>query len=309
MISGGEGRIMKRVSLLGMGLMGSRMARRLIEAGYAVTVWNRNRNKCQPLGNAGAEIAPTAADAARQADVILSMLSDGKAVDEVVATVEAQGTLRQGAVWIDMSSIPPALAREHALRLRKRGVDHLDAPVSGGTVGAAEGTLAIFCGGEVKVYEAVEALFRVLGRATHVGPHGSGQLTKLCNQVIVATTIGAVSEALLLAQAGGAKPEALVEALQGGFADSRILREHGKRMLQRDWRPGGTVAHQIKDLDTVQQQASECEVQLPVTTCIGELFRALQEQGGGALDHAALLLEIERRNAPHRVGEAPDQKP
>ncbi|MGY8690195.1 MAG: NAD(P)-dependent oxidoreductase, partial [Verrucomicrobiales bacterium] len=212
-------------------------------------------------------------------------------------------------VLIDMSSIPPDTAKDHAARLEGRGIDHIDAPVSGGTIGAEQGTLAIMGGGRKAVVERCRPILEVLGKVTYVGPHGSGQLTKLCNQVIVATTIGAVSEALLLASAGGALPEAVCEALQGGFADSRILREHGKRMLARDWRPGGSTEHQVKDLNAVKNLAESLRLNLPVLEQMRQLFQSFHDSGGGNHDHAALLLELERMNVPHRVNDAPDQFP
>ncbi len=299
----------ENVSVLGMGLMGSRMARRLVDAGLGVTVWNRDTRKSKPLGEAGAVVAATPAEAVAAADVVITMLANGPVVEEVVFGQGVDAAMLQGSVLIDMSSIPPGTAKDHAVRLRERGLHHLDAPVSGGTVGAAEGSLAILCGGESEVLERCRPVFDLLGRVTHVGPHGSGQLTKLCNQVIVATTIGAVSEALLMAQAGGAVPGAVIEALQGGFADSRILREHGQRMVERNWRPGGIVRHQLKDLNSVHDQAVACSLSLPILEEVRQLFAAFLDHGGGEHDHSALLLELERRNRPHRVGDGPDLEP
>ncbi len=299
----------EKISFLGMGFMGSRMARRLVNAGYGVTVWNRDAAKSKPLETMGATVAATPSEAVTEADLVITMLSNGSAVEEVVFGQGVDTAMASGSVLIDMSSIPPSTARDHAARLAARGIGHVDAPVSGGTVGAAEGSLAIMAGGEDGVIERCRPALERLGRVTAVGPAGSGQLSKLCNQVIVATTIGAVSEALLLAEAGGARPEAVAGALQGGFADSRILREHGQRMLQRDWRPGGPVVHQVKDLDTVLSQAADCRVELPVLQRVRDLFQDFLERGGGGHDHSALLLELEHRNPPHRVGDEPDHEP
>ena len=292
-----------------MGQMGSRMARRLIDAGHGVTVWNRTQQRMEPLVEAGARGASSPREAVAGAGMAITMLEGGPAVEQVIfggVTLEAWPA---GAVLVDMSSIPPDMAREHGRKLGASGIDYLDAPVSGGTTGAAEGTLAIMGGGEASVLERCRPMFEVLGRVTHVGPHGSGQLAKLCNQVIVAIGIGAVSEALLLAQAGGALPGAVHQALQGGFADSRILREHGQRMLKRDWRPGGATRHQVKDLDAVAAVAQTRGLTLPVMEEVRRLFRDFQDRGGGDHDHAALLLELERLNAPHRVGEARARNP
>lgn len=296
-----------RVSLLGCGRMGSRMARRWLQAGFHVTVWNRDREKSVVLANEGAMVASETSEAMAAADFLVTMLADGPVVEEVIFESGARAGLVPGSVLIDMSSIRPGLARDHAKRLKEMGVDYLDAPVSGGTSGAEQGTLAIMCGGDWTVVDRCRPVFDPLGKVTHVGPHGSGQLTKLCNQVIVATTIGAVAEALLLAQAGGAIPEAMLEALQGGFADSRILREHGQRMVAREWRPGGITRYQVKDLIAAEEVATEEGVSLPILGQIKDLFASLQEHDGGDLDHSALFLELERLNLPQRVGDRPDQ--
>ena len=296
-----------RLALIGCGRMGSRMARRWLQAGFHVTVWNRDREKAAALVADGAVLASTASEAMAACEVVMTMLANGPAVEEVIFDSGASADLASESMLIDMSSICPEMARDHAKRLLQQGVDYLDAPVSGGTSGAEQGTLAIMCGGEASVVDRGRPVFAPLGKVTHVGPHGSGQLTKLCNQVIVATTIGAVAEALLLAQAGGAIPAAVLKALQGGFADSRILREHGQRMVSRDWRPGGITRYQVKDLIAAQEVATAEGVGLPMLDQIKDLFATFQEHDGGDLDHSALLLELERRNPPQRVGDVPDQ--
>ena len=283
--------------------MGSLMAPRLGQAGHDVVVWNRTPEKAHCLTDTGVHVADTAADAAHGVSVMITMLANGPVVEEVLFGQGVAEALPPGACVIDMSSIPPAMARDHGQRLASRGIDYIDAPVSGGTVGAAAGTLAIMAGAEASVFERWRWVFEALGRATHVGPNGCGQLTKLCNQVIVAVTIGAVSEALLLGQAGGANPVAVREALSGGFADSRILREHGQRMLDRNWVPGGTAGHQVKDLNAIAGIASELGVVLPMMDKIRELFQTLIDEGGAELDHSALLTQLEKLNPPHRVGE------
>src|ERR1700733_3164253 len=243
---------LKNLAFLGIGLMGAPMAANLLAGGFAVTAWNRARAKAEARARRGAKTAPSPAAAAQGADAVLTMLANGPAVEAVMfGALGAAAALSKGALVIDMSSAPPEMARDHARRLGKQGVDYLDAPVSGGTLGAAEGKLAIMAGGESRVFERALPLFARLGTATVVGPSGSGQLAKLCNQAIVGITIGAVAEALLLAAAGGADPAAVRQALMGGFADSRILAEHGQRMLNRRFLPGARVSMQIKDLDTV----------------------------------------------------------
>lgn len=227
------------IAFIGTGLMGEPMAMRLLSAGHPLTVWNRTADKARGLVAAGARQRGTAAEAADGADVLILMLSTGSTVGEILFERNVAGALRKAAIVVDMSSIPPPLAREHATRLAASGIHHLDAPVSGGTKGARDGTLAIMAGGDAEVFDIARPVLEVMGRPTRVGPSGAGQLAKLANQIIVGVTITAVAEALLLAAAGGADPAKVREALSGGFADSMILKQHGARMLGRSWMPGG----------------------------------------------------------------------
>lgn len=302
-------RDVKRIAFMGTGLMGGPMAMRLLAAGHKLTVWNRTAEKTRALSTQGAEVAETPSEAASGADLVVTMLSDGPAVGEILFEKNVVGALRAGAIVVDMSSIPPATARDHAARLSARGIGHLDAPVSGGTKGAAEGTLAIMAGGTQAVFDAAYDVLSVLGRPTRVGPSGSGQLAKLANQAIVAVTIGAVAEALLLAAAGGADPAKVRDALGGGFADSIILKQHGQRMLDRNFVPGGPARLQAKDLRTILGEASALKLDLPLAKRVAELYESALEAGFGNCDHSALLLEIERRNSGARVGAKPDRRP
>ncbi|GLK57796.1 2-hydroxy-3-oxopropionate reductase [Methylopila capsulata] len=298
------------IAFLGTGLMGAPMARRLLGAGFAVTAWNRTRAKAEALAADGATVAATAADAASKADVVVTMLENGAIVGEVLFGPDgAAAALKPGGVVIDMSSIPPAVAREHALKLAEMGLRHIDAPVSGGTRGAAEGTLAIMVGGAAETFDAIKPVFAPMGRAIRVGPSGAGQLSKLANQVIVAVTIGAVSEALLLASAGGADAGAVREAIRGGFAESRILQEHGLRMVERNFVPGGPVRLQVKDLETALDAAAEAGVTLPLLQDVRDRFVELRDGlGGSNYDHSALLLQLEALSGK-RVGTGPDRLP
>jgi 2-hydroxy-3-oxopropionate reductase len=271
------------------------MAPHLAAAGYELVVWNRTREKAEPLAASGARVADNPAEAARDAGVVIAMLADGPTVNHVLFGTGVAETLVPESVVIDMSSIPPAAAREHAQLLAERGVAHLDAPVSGGTVGAAEATLAIMAGGERDAFERARPLLETMGRPTYVGPPGSGQLAKCVNQLVVAVTIGAVAEGLLLAESGGADPAAVREAILGGFAESRILREHGARMLARNFVPGGFSRLQLKDLDTILDVAEQAVVELPFASLARELFADLVDHGDGELDHSALYLELERQ--------------
>lgn len=284
----------RKIAFLGIGLMGGPMARRLLAAGEDVTVWNRTRAKAEALATEGARVAASAADAVREADIVIAMLDSGSVVTDVLFAQGVADALPRGSVFVDMSSIPPSVARDHAARLAERGVDHLDAPVSGGTVGAAEGTLAIMAGGDQAVFDRVQPVFAPMGRSLRVGPSGAGQLAKLANQTIVGVTIGAVSEALVLAEKGGADPAAVREAIRGGFAESRILDLHGQRMVDRDFAPRAKVTTQIKDLETILATAGEIGLDMPLARATLESYERLRDRmGGGELDHAALFLAVE----------------
>ncbi len=284
------------VAFLGIGLMGSRQAKRLLDAGHSLTIWNRSREKANALAAFGARVADTASEAVRNADVVILMLENGKIVTDVLFSQGVAAALKPGAILVDMSSIKPAEAQENARHLQERGVHHIDAPVSGGTTGAEQGTLAIMAGGEVDIFGRVEPILKIMGRPVHVGPHGAGQLAKLANQIIVGVTIGAVAEALMLAQRGGADPAKVRDALRGGFAESRILELHGQRMVTRDFVTKGRSVTHLKDLDNALDAAGRIDLNaLPYTALTADLFRGLIEHAGD-LDHSGLLVELERRN-------------
>lgn len=287
----------KRIAFLGTGLMGAPMARRLLAAGFVVSVWNRDIRKAEALMGDGATLAATAAEAVSGADVVITMLSDGHAVADVLFSTGVAEALKPDAVVIDMSSIAPPMAKNHAGRLAERGIALVDAPVSGGVVGAEAGTLAIMAGGEASVIEGLSDVFAALGRVTHVGPSGAGQICKLANQQIVAITIGAVAEAMMLVEAGGASREKFREAIRGGFAESRILELHGARMVERRFEPGGPSRLQLKDLNAVAAMAAEFALDLPLTADVRTAFEAFVADGNGEKDHSALLLHLEKINA------------
>lgn len=277
--------------------MGAPMARRLLAAGHHVTVWNRDPTKAQVLVQDGAMMAETAAAAVKGCDIVFTMLSDGKAVDAVLFGNGVAQALAVGTIVIDSSSIAPPIARDHSSRLGALGVAHVDAPVSGGVVGAEGGTLAIMAGGDADVIDGVADVFAALGRVTHVGPSGAGQICKLANQQIVAITIGAVAEAMMLAEAGGASREKFREAIRGGFAESRILELHGARMVTRNFAPGGPSKLQLKDLDAVKAMADLFSLNLPLTEQVRREFSDFVAGGGGDTDHSGLLLHLEAMNA------------
>ncbi len=286
-----------RITVIGTGLMGAPMARNLLRAGHEVTVWNRSSHRAQALVADGARLAETPAAAVAGAQFVITMLSDGFATAELIGLADLQAALAPGMVWLDMSSAKPEHARAQSAQLAQLGVDHLDAPVSGGTKGAEAGTLAIMVGGDAKVFDAATDIFTAMGRPVHVGPSGSGQLAKLANQTIVAVTIAAVAEAMLLIEQGGANPAAVRDALKGGFADSTILQQHGKRMTEGDFVPGGLSKFQLKDLENSLAEAKSLGLELPATRAVRDRYEHLVENMDGAdLDHSGLYLELKARN-------------
>jgi 2-hydroxy-3-oxopropionate reductase len=281
------------IGFIGTGLMGKPMAMNLIKKGYQVTVWNRTASKAADLISAGARLGKSPADAVRQASAVILMLENGAVVTELLFQQGVAAACRERTLVIDMSSIAPAIAEDHARLLARSGQRYIDAPVSGGTRGAEKATLAIMAGGEeVDLLEA-SPIFAAMGNLTHVGPHGRGQLCKLVNQCIVAVTIGAVAEGLTLAKAGGADPSQVRKAIMGGFCESRILELHGQRMIDRNFVPGGYIKNQVKDLHAALEVAGKLGLQLPLTERVCELFVALAKTGKEELDHSALILQIE----------------
>ena len=290
--------IPKKIAFIGIGLMGLPMAKHLLAAGHQVVAWNRTPAKAAALTDRGGVVAETPEQAVQDADLIITMLSDGAVVDAILQAPELQAALQQGSLWVDMSSTQPVQARAQSARLEKLGIAHLDAPVSGGTKGAEAASLAIMVGGQEETFLAALPILSIMGRPVHVGPSGSGQLAKLANQAIVAVTIGAVAEAMLLLHKGGADPAAVRDALRGGFADSTILQQHGTRMTTGNFAPGGLSKLQLKDLNNVLSEAQNVNLSLPVTQHIRDRFDHFVHQMGGAdLDHAGLYLELQSRNS------------
>ena len=280
------------------------MVRRLLGAGFAVTAWNRTPAKALALAAHGAVAVEDLTAAVRTAEVVISMLADGPTVEAVLRA--AMPALAPNALWIDMSSTRQAEAQAFHALLSAGGQRFIDAPVSGGVGGAAAGTLAIMAGGSAADFAQAAAVFAPMGRATLVGPAGSGQVSKLCNQLIVGATLNIVAEALLLAQAAGADPAAVRAAIRGGFAESKILDVHGQRMLERNFVAGGQVKTQIKDQHNILAAAAAAHVRLPVTELVTQRYESIAAVYPQA-DHSAALLALERLNPGQRVGTAPDQ--
>ena len=285
-----------RIAFIGIGLMGLPMAKRLCEAGLQPHVWNRTRAKAEPLAALGAQVHDTLAEAVHQADVVVTMLEDGNVVESVLFADGLAQALQSGSLLIDMSSIQPAQARSHGQQLAALGVGYLDAPVSGGTLGAEAGNLAIMAGGSQENFERARAVLTHFGRPTLVGPTGSGQLAKLANQMIVGVTIGVVAEALLLCAKGGADMAKVKEAVTGGFADSRILQVHGQRMIERDFAPRGRISVQLKDMRNAMATAQELGFDAPITGLLESLYASASENGLSGMDQAAFFAELARRN-------------
>jgi 2-hydroxy-3-oxopropionate reductase len=283
------------IAFLGIGLMGAPMVRHLITAGFSLTLWNRTPDKCKSF-KGPAVIADTPTAAIQSADIVITMLENGDVVDQVMVEQGGISALKNGAIYVDMSSVQPSLARRYAELAQQQGASYVDAPVSGGTVGAEQATLSIMAGGSEADMDRVRCVFDVLGKCTRIGPVGSGQLAKLANQAIVGITIGAVSEALLLAAEGGADPAAVREAMMGGFAGSRILELHGQRMIDRDFAPGAPARIQLKDMRMILDEARAEGLTLPLAQQVHNEYQNLIANGHSEADHSGLLLELEHRN-------------
>ena len=269
--------------------MGAPMARNLLQAGHSVAAWNRTPEKAKALTPDGAEFFAVAADAVCGRECVFVMASDGPACDAILFGENGIAeSLDSGALMIVCASIPPETARAQARRLAGDGVGYADAPVSGGEKGARAGTLAVMVGASEADAARAMPILQAVGNPIHVGPAGSGQLAKLANQAIVGATIAAVAEALLLAEKGGANPKQVRAALLGGFADSTVLRQHGEKMLNGDFAPGGPAKYQLKDLKTVLAEAETVGLRMPCVSTATEMFSQMVGAGMGESDHGAL---------------------
>jgi 2-hydroxy-3-oxopropionate reductase len=287
---------MERIGFIGLGIMGKPMAGNLIAAGYSLTVHSRGSGPAEELAARGATAAESPREVAAASDVVITMLPDSPDVEAVVLGADgiAEG-IREGALFVDMSTIGPATSRKIAAVLSERGVDAVDAPVSGGEPAAQSGNLSIMAGGSEDAVDRARPIFDVLGKSTtHIGPAGAGQVAKAANQVVVALTIQAVAEALVLARKAGVDPARVREALLGGFAQSRVLDVHGQRMLDGNYDPGFKLHLHRKDLAIALQLGREEQSPLFATAQAAELMDALLAQGGGDRDHSALAVLYEQ---------------
>jgi len=285
----------KKIGFIGLGIMGKPMARNLLKAGYAVTVYNRSRPAMEELHSAGAQLGPSPKDVAAAAEIVITMLPNSPDVEAVV--LGPNGVLegaKPGTILADMSTISPLVSQKIYREAKQRGVRALDAPVSGGEKGAIEGILSVMVGGDKEVFDAVVPVFQAMGKTiTYMGPAGAGGFTKLANQVIVAINLTAISEALTLGAKAGLDPERLIQALGGGMAGSRCLDMKGPQIIKGNFQPGFKIDLHYKDLGLIMEAARALQVPLPTTAVVQELFSALRVKGRGGLDHSAVITLIE----------------
>src|ERR671921_1631547 len=289
------------VGFIGLGIMGKPMAENLIEAGYDLVVYNRTRAKAEELE--GAMVAGSPKEVAERSDLIITMLPDSPQVDEVLAGEDGvfEG-VEDGNLIVDMSTISPVVTEELSEQARERGASMLDAPVSGGDVGAIDGTLSIMVGGSEEDFRRALPLFEVMGKTvTHVGPVGTGQVVKAANQIVVALTIEAVSEALVLGSKAGVSPEKILDVLGGGLAGNKVMEVKREKMLGHSFDPGFRVELHHKDLGIALAAGREYGVTLPVTAIVDQMLETLKMRGKGDRDHSAILTLIEESSG-HEIG-------
>jgi 2-hydroxy-3-oxopropionate reductase len=281
----------KTVGFIGTGLMGLPMAKNILSKKFKLNVWNRTPGKTLELQKNGAKVFKDIKDLVQNSKVIVSMLANDD-VCKAILIKKIQPYLKKGQIVIDMSSTTQNTALEIGKALKKKKTFFLDAPVSGGTIGAEKGTLAIMVGGDKKIFNTVMPLFKSMGTAIYVGKTGCGQVAKLANQTIVGISIGAVSEALILAEAAGADPKAVREIMLQGFAGGPILKNHGLRILTKNFKPGGKASTQLKDMNNIISTAKKYKLNLPIAKKVQELYAKTVKSGRANLDHSALYLFI-----------------
>ena len=286
----------KKIGFIGIGLMGLPMSKNILKAGYSLKAFNRSQNKAEVLKEFGAEITTSIDDVVKDSDIVITMLTDDTAINEIMDSPNFLENLKSNATVIDMSSVKPTTATKYGNNFKSKNIKYLDAPVSGGTIGAEEASLAIMVGGEQDVFNEVLDLLKSMGNPTLVGPVGSGQVSKLANQIIVGLTIGAVAEAITLCEKAGANPDKMIKALSGGWADSKILQTHGKRMIDKDFTPKGRTLVHLKDMNNILECANSFNTHLPISNLVKKMYKTLVENGHGETDHSSLYKEIERIN-------------
>ena len=276
--------------------MGYPMAQNILKGGYTLSVFNRTKEKADGLSKNGAFVAKSIKEAIENSDVIITMLSDDNAVYEVINSNDFLDNIKISSTVIDMSSTKPVTSKNIFDLLKTKNINFLDAPVSGGTIGAENASLAIMVGGDEIIFNKVVNILNTMGNATLVGPVGSGQIAKLANQIIVGVTIGAVAEAVHLCKVSGVDPNKFIKAVEGGFADSNILRSHGKKMIDQNFNPGGKTSTHLKDMNNILESAENYNFKLPISKLIKEMYQDLVEKGYSDKDHSSLYLQIEEIN-------------
>jgi len=286
-----------KVGFVGVGLMGLPMVKNIAKHNYPLVVWNRSTKNLKKIKNKKTKVCQNLIDLPNQCQIIIMMLSNDKVCLEI--SKELSKKIKKNQILIDMSSTKQKTAIKIEKKINSKGGYFLDAPVSGGTLAAENGKLAIMVGGEKTIFEKTKNLLKSMGTVTYVGKTGSGQVAKLANQAIVGITIGAVSEALILAEAAGVDPKAVRKAIKNGFAGSPILEIHGKRILEKNFEPGGRCSTQLKDMNNIIETAKNHKIHLPLSEKIKKLYEKIVEGGKSNLDHSALYLLLKNLRNTH----------
>ena len=287
-----------KVGFVGIGLMGLPMVKNIAKHNYPLVVWNRSKKNLKKINKQKIEVCQNIINLPSQCQVIIMMLSNDKVCLEISNKLKKK--IKKNQILIDMSSTKQKTAIEIEKKIKSKGGYFLDAPVSGGTLAAKIGKLAIMVGGEKKIFEKTKNLLKSMGTVAYVGKTGSGQVAKLANQAIVGITIGAVSEALILAETAGADPKAVRKAIKNGFAGSQILEIHGKRILEKNFEPGGKCSTQLKDMKNIIETAKTYKIHLPLSEKLKKLYEIIVREGNSSLDHSALYLLIKKLKK-HRI--------
>jgi len=285
------------IAFIGTGLMGLPMIQNLSKGNYQINAFNRTPSKMDSLKEASnIKICDSLEQAIKNSSIVITMLPDDEAVEKVVNEVVGKSLLSKDSIFVDMSSTKYESAKLFYSNLKKTNVHFVDAPVSGGPEGAKSATLAIMAGGDADTFEKIKNILKTMGNPTLVGPSGSGQVAKLCNQIIVGVTIGAVAEAVILCEKVGANPENFIKAVAEGFADSKILQNHGARMIKKDFAPRGKSITHLKDMDNILKCAKDANISLPISKLIQSMYQNIVDRGQGNDDHSALYKEILEQN-------------
>ena len=277
-----------KIGFIGAGLMGLPMLENIAKNKYPITVWNRSSKKLKKIKNKKINICKNLIDIPSKSQVIIMMLSNDKVCLDV--SIEITKKIKKGQILIDMSSTKQKTAIEIEKKVKRKGGYFLDAPVSGGTLAAKSGQLAIMVGGQKKIFSKTKNLLKSMGNPAYLGKTGSGQIAKLANQTIVGITIGAVAEAIIMAEAAGVDAKALRQAIKNGFAGSKILEIHGQRMINKNFQAGGKCSTQLKDMNNIIETAKNYNVDLPISKTIKKLYKLTVAKGHADLDHSALYL-------------------